>query len=296
MPIFNIKYDEPLFRPPSEAYSAILQITRGCSWNNCAFCEMYTTKKFRIKKEMDIFHEIDLLSAYAPETRKVFLADGNAMVLSTSKLLKILNYLRIKFPRLTRVSTYAISKDLENKSEADLSALFNAGLKLAYIGIESGDDEVLKMVKKGETFDSSARNLAKLKNSGIRSSVMIINGLGGMKYSRQHAFNSSRLMNVIQPDYLSTLVLSFPYGIDHFRRRFDGDFQQMDRINLFSELALFIAEINTGNMIFRSDHASNYLSLRGILPKDKDRLLSELHHAIRFPNQAQLRQDWQRGL
>ena len=144
-----ITYDEPLFRPPSEARSLILQVTTGCSWNRCAFCEMYTSKKFRVRPEEKIFEEIAQAAQYLPETRKVFLADGNAMVLSTSKLLNILHKLGEIFPRLTRVSAYAIPKDLKNKSVEDLEKLRKAGLKLIYVGVETGDDELLKRIDKG---------------------------------------------------------------------------------------------------------------------------------------------------
>ncbi|MEZ5198143.1 MAG: radical SAM protein [Bacteroidales bacterium] len=136
-----VKYDEPLFRPPSEAHSVIVQVTKGCSWNKCAFCEMYTSKKFSTRSESEVFSDIDRLAEYAPDSRKVFLADGNAMVLSTGKLLKILNHCKEKFSKLNRVSAYAIAKDLKDKSKEELQELNAAGLKLLYIGVESGDDE-----------------------------------------------------------------------------------------------------------------------------------------------------------
>lgn len=291
-----VKYDEPLFRPPSEAYSVILQITKGCSWNKCAFCEMYTSKTFSLRNEKDIFSDIDSFAEYAPDTRKVFLADGNAMVLSTDKLLRILNYCKLKFPKLNRVSAYAIAKDLEKKSLEELKLLHDEGLKLLYIGIESGDDEILAFVNKGENCDSTKRNFIKLKKSGIKSSVMILTGLGGVKYTRQHAVNSARLINEVAPDFLSTLVLSFPYGIDHFKHRFKGDYVEMNVLDLLKEQHLFISGIDIENVVFRSDHASNYLSLKGILSRDKQKLLANLESAINKPQFAGLREEWQRGL
>ena len=175
---FNpVSYDEPVFRPPSEAYSLILQPTIGCSWNKCAFCEMYTSKKFRVKKEEELFEEIEQAAINFPKTRKVFLADGNAMVLSTGKLLRILDYLNKKFEIHTRVSAYAIPKDLTNKTVEELEAIKSAGLKLIYVGIESGDDKLLKLINKGETGASTITSMQKAKQTGIKSSVATVSGL-----------------------------------------------------------------------------------------------------------------------
>ncbi len=291
-----LNYNEPLFRPPSEAYSLIIQVTLGCSWNKCAFCEMYTSKKFKVRNEEDVFNEINSIAEFSADIKKVFLADGNAMVLSTNKLLRILTHLNEKFPKLTRVSAYAIAKDLENKSVEELKELYDAGLKLIYIGIESGDNELLGLINNGETYESTVKNLLKAKEAGIKSSVMILNGLGGKKYSDQHAVNSARVVIEIQPDYLSTLVLSFPFGVEHFIKRFKGDFQQMDIADLLKELKLFISETKLNNVIFRSDHASNYIVLKGILSRDKERMLKEINFAIDNPDKAFLREEKQRRL
>jgi len=296
MHFFPIQYDEPIFRPPSEAYSLIIQVTLGCSWNKCAFCEMYTSKKFKVRSEEDVFKEIEKVSIYSKDIRKIFIADGNAMVLSTAKLLRLLNKLNDTFPKLNRISAYAIAKDLENKSVEELKELYDAGLKLLYVGIETGDDELLKLINKGETYDSTVRNLLKAKEAGIKSSVMIINGLGGKKYSEQHAIHSAKVSNAIQPEYLSTLVLSFPFGIKQYKNRFSGDFEEMNTIELLEEQRLFISETQLDNVIFRSDHASNYLSLKGLLSRDKTKMLVQLDEAINNPGGARLREEWQRGL
>ncbi|MCD4683113.1 MAG: B12-binding domain-containing radical SAM protein [Bacteroidales bacterium] len=296
MHLFPIQYDEPIFRPPSEAYSFIIQVTLGCSWNKCAFCEMYTTKKFRVRNEEEVFSEIENVAKYSADIRKVFLADGNAMVLSTGKLLRILNKLKDTFPKLNRVSAYAIAKDLENKTVGELKELYDAGLKLFYVGIESGDDELLELINKGETFDSTVQHLSKAKEARIKSSVMIINGLGGKKYSKQHAINSARVVNALQPEYLSTLVLSFPFGVIQYEERFQGVFEEMNTTELLEEQRLFISETKLENVIFRSDHASNYLSLKGILSRDKEKMLKQLDDAINNPQGARLREEWERGL
>ncbi|MCD4696636.1 MAG: B12-binding domain-containing radical SAM protein [Bacteroidales bacterium] len=291
-----VKYDEPLFRPPSEAYSLIFQVTVGCSWNQCAFCEMYTSKKFRVKPMNEIEDEIKSAENHFQDVRKIFLADGNAMVLSTDKLLNILHMINDAFPKANRISAYASAKDLENKSVEELQKLKEARLKLIYVGIESGDDELLKRINKGETFESTVRNLQKVKAAGVKSSVMILTGLGGKVFSEQHAINSARVVNEIQPEYLSTLVLSFPFGVEHYKNRFDGEFIEMDTIDLLKEQHKFITHTNLNSLVFRSDHASNYLALKGILGRDKERFLKQLQYAINNPGKAMLREEWQRGL
>ncbi len=291
-----ISYDEPLFRPPSEARSLILQATVGCSWNRCAFCEMYTAKRFRVRPEEELFGEIDTLAAHFPHARKVFLGDGNAMVLNAGRLLRILERLREKLPKLTRVSVYAGARDLEGKHESELRMLKEAGLSMIYLGIESGSDEVLAMVGKGETAESMARNLEKAKAAGIRSSVMILTGLGGERYSRIHAEESARLVSRVQPEFLSTLVLSFPYGVGHFRKRIGGSFEMLDRSGLLRELHRFIAMTDLEQVVFRSDHASNYLALKGVLGRDKQAMLKLLEQALEDPGSAPFREEWQRGL
>ncbi len=291
-----MEYEYPLFRPPSEANSLIFQVTHGCSWNKCVFCEMYSTKSFKVKKPETIKMEIEKMKSLGSKVNKVFFADGDALVLSTPKLLNILTELNAAFPNLRRISAYAKPKDIAAKSVQELTELRQAGLNLLYTGLESGDDMVLKLMNKGETYQSSVEGMCKCKKAGIKSSVMIINGLGGIQYSTQHAVNSAKLVNEIQPEYLSTLVLSFPFGIDHFKKRLHADFTLPDTIGLLDELGLFIANTDLESSIFRSDHASNYLVLKGILGKDKEMLLQKISNAIQKPEEASLREEWERGL
>lgn len=291
-----INYDEPLFRPPSEAYSLIFQITLGCSWNKCAFCDMYSSKKFKVRKEEDVFAEIDEVKGKAKDTRKIFLADGNAFVLSFDRLKRMVDKLNENFPKLNRISAYALPQDILAKSEDELKQLAESGLKLLYVGIESGDDELLKMIHKSETFDSTKEALIKARKAGIKLSVMILNGLGGKHYSKQHALNSAKLINAIQPEYLSTLVLSMPYGVEHFQKKFNGDFVQLNTLELIQEMGMFIQHLEVENTIFRSDHASNYLVLKGILNRDKEELVKRINDVLTNPDQAGLRPEFLRGL
>lgn len=291
-----INYHEPLFRPPSEAHSLILQVTLGCAWNKCAFCEMYSSKQFSVRKEEDVFADIDSMSAYADQYRKVFLADGNAMVLSFNKLSRILDQLNNTFPRLTRVSAYAIPKDIEAKTDEELQILAKKGLKLLYVGIESGDNELLSRINKGEDFKSTSRALQRARKAGIKLSVMILNGLGGKTYSQQHAINSAKVVNKVQPEFLSTLVLSYPYGEEYFIKKFDGEFIPLNTIELIAEMKVFIENLELNQSIFRSDHASNYLILRGNFPRDKQEMLNRINGVLNDPANAQLRPEWMRGL
>jgi radical SAM superfamily enzyme YgiQ (UPF0313 family) len=292
----HIAYDEPLFRPPSEAGSLIFQVTLGCSWNRCAFCEMYTSKSFRTKKEEDVFTEIKALQVYGTDIRKVFLADGNAFVLSFKRLSHILDRLNETFPKLRRISAYALPKDILSKTDEELRLLANKGLKLLYVGIETGDEELLQLIDKGETYESTSQALIRARRAGIKLSVMILNGLGGRNYSEQHAVNSARIVNEIQPEYLSTLVLSFPYGVAHFKKRFGGDFEELTKMELILEMGNFLSRLELESTVFRSDHASNYLVLKGILNHDKEKLLKNIARVLEDPDHSKLRPEWLRGL
>ncbi|MFH2141478.1 MAG: radical SAM protein [Bacteroidota bacterium] len=289
-----IRYNEPLFRPPSEAYSLILQVTLGCSWNKCTFCEMYKTKDFRVRKEEEIIAEIEAVAKTGMDIRKIFLADGDAMVLSTSKLLRILNAIKERFPKVQRVSAYALPKNINNKSTEELKEIVEAGLKLVYVGVESGDEEVLKLVNKGETFNSTIDGLLKAKSAGLKSSVMILTGLGGKKFSEQHAINSAKILNATQPEFASTLVLSFPFGVKHFKKQFIGEYEELSVIELLKELKMFIEHTELESTVFRSDHASNYLILKGGLSRDKQKFLDQIDSALNDPRM--LRKEWMRGL
>ncbi len=291
-----VNYDLPVYRPPSEAKSLILQITVGCSWNRCAFCEMYSSKRFSIRKEEDIFEDIRQTANTCPDTKKIFLADGDALVLPAEKLLKILGEINRAFPDINRVSSYALPSNIIKKSPRQLKALNDAGLKLIYLGIESGSDELLKKAGKNETQASTIEGLLKAKDAGFKSSVMILNGLGGLKYSNIHAVNSAEILNAVQPEFASTLVVSFPSGEDRFRKSFGNDYMPLNQKQLFEEQKTLITHLELKSTVFRSDHASNYLSLKGNLNRDKEKLLSQIQNAIDHPDTAGLREEWQRGL
>jgi len=295
---FPIRYINPVFRPPSEAESLILPVTNGCSWNKCTYCEMYTApqKKFAVRDEDETLAALRGCSAQlADQVQRVFLGDGDALALSTRRLMTILQAIKTQLPRVRRISSYCLPRNLRNKSVPELQELREAGLSLAYVGAESGDDLVLQRVNKGETFASTREALDKLGAAGISRSVMLLNGLGGVVLSPQHAANSARLINLTQPEFLATLVVSFPQGEARFRQGFP-DWEPLDQPALFAEMSAFLQALTLKRTVFRSDHASNWLVLKGTLGADKERLLAQVNTALRHPESAQLRPSWQRGL
>ena len=293
-----IRYVEPVFRPPSEAESLILPVTDGCSWNQCTFCEMYTApqKIFRAREEDEVLESIRLTGQrYGDQVRRVFLADGDALVLPTRRLLSILEAIRTYLPAVRRISSYCLPRNLRKKSQQEIDELAAAGLKMVYVGAESGDDQVLAAVNKGESFETTRESLDKLGQAGITRSVMILNGLGGKALSAQHADNSARLINATQPEYLATLVVSFPQGEQRLRAGFPG-WEPLSQHELFVETERLLSGLELKRTVFRSDHASNWLVLKGTLGADKARLLGEVRQAITAPESAGLRPAWARGL
>jgi radical SAM superfamily enzyme YgiQ (UPF0313 family) len=295
---FPIRYIYPVFRPPSEAQSLILPVTNGRSWNKCTYCEMYTApqKKFQLRDEAETLASIRRCGElFAGDVQRVFLGDGDAMVLSTRRLLTVLAAIHESLPRVRRISSYCLPRNLRHKSVAELQELRAAGLSLVYVGAESGDDEVLQSVHKGETLESTREALDKLGEAGISRSVMLLNGLGGRVLSAQHAANSARLINLTQPEFLATLVVSLPQGEERFRQGFVG-WEPLSQQELFVEMAQFLQALELQRTVFRSDHASNWLVLKGVLGAEKERLLAEVKNAMNQPESAGLRAPWQRGL
>lgn len=293
-----IRYVEPVFRPPSEADSLILPVTDGCSWNKCTFCEMYTApqKAFRARSEDEVLESIRHTGMrYGGRIRRIFLADGDALVLPTRRLLSILEAIRREMPAVHRVSSYCLARNLAKKSVEELRVLREAGLSLAYLGAESGDDEVLARVNKGETFETTCEALEKLGAAGITRSVMILNGLGGQVFSDQHADHSARLANATQPEFLATLVVSFPTGEARFRAGFP-EWEPLDQRGLIAEMERFLSQLELRRTVFRSDHASNWLVLKGTLGAEKERLLAQIRAALADPGHTRLRPAWARGL
>ena len=299
--MYPLKYIEPVFRPPSEWKSLILQVSNGCSWNKCTFCEMYTQeqKRFRPKPIDELEAELRALATGGYPVERVFLADGDAMTLSTRRLKEILVLVKQYYPQVQRISSYCLPRNLKKKTVAELTELRELGLDLMYVGCETGDTELLALVEKGETYETSLEALQKIKGAGMKSSVMILNGLGGPDLSAQHATSTARLMNAAQPDYLSTLVVEFPTGSERFEAKFveaGQRWRKLGKLELFREMEMLLDQLELQSTTFRSDHASNYLVLKGELGCDKAKLLSQVRSAIHQPGVIPLREEWQRGL
>ena len=259
---------------------------------------MYTDpqKRFQPKSIDVIRQELQTIANAGYPVQKVFLADGDAMTLSMRRLSDILTTIREFFPSIVRVSSYCLPRNLKNKSVQELATLKTLGLSMLYVGCETGDTELLAMVEKGETYETSLDALIKAKQAGIQTSVMILNGLGGPEMSQQHALASAKLMNAAQPSFLSTLVVEFPQGSSRFEKNFNGRWRKLKKMELFAEMEMLLDTLELEETIFRSDHASNYLVLKGTLGRDKDNMLQIVRSAIHQPGLIPLREEWQRGL
>ncbi|MEM7305699.1 MAG: radical SAM protein [Planctomycetota bacterium] len=293
-----IRYEGTLYRPPSEANSLILQATIGCSFNECSFCGMYRDKRFRVRPIDELLAEIEWVRGQTDEglVRKVFLADGDALVAKASFLHRILDALRDAFPSLRRVSCYASPQSLQVRSVEEMAELREAGLTLYYLGIESGDDRVLDDLVKGVDADEMIRVAGKATEAGVQLSTMILLGAGGRARSCEHALGSARVVNAIQPRFVSTLVVTPVEGTPLGDADARGEVDHLEPIELAAELRAFLGELDLRGSIFRSNHASNYLALSGTLPKDQPGLVAALDRVLAAPEHARFRPEWLRGL
>lgn len=291
-----IRYEETLYRPPSEAESLILQATIGCSYNRCTFCAMYRNKRFRVRPIDELRAEIAWAAKSLPPVRKVFLADGDALVAKPAFLLQVLTELRASFPDLRRVSCYASPQALQIRSVDDMRALREAGLDLYYLGVESGDDRVLARLEKGVDAAEMIRVAAKATEAGVAISTMILLGAGGRAGSMDHARESARVISAIRPRFVSTLVMTPVEGTPLWDEAERGNVDELDPLELTRELREFVAGLELTGSVFRSNHASNFLPLAGTLPKDKARILAELDGVLARPERARFVPDWMRGL
>lgn len=279
-----LDYDYPLYRPPSEAHSLIFQVTLGCSYNKCSFCDMYRSKQYVERPWEQVKAEIDLAAKYMQDTTRIFLADGDALNLQTDYLQKILRYLYEKFPNLERVSCYAMPMNLLKKKPEELSLLYGNGLKMLYLGIESGSDIILKKVTKGATPQTTISACKKAINAGFTLSCMIILGLGGKKYSKEHIDGTAGVINAVSPHYVGALTLYLENGIkDEFYAKF-GDFVPLSDIEVLDELDRLIAKIEVKNdLVFRANHGSNAYTIKGTFPHDKQQMLAKISWMRQHP-------------
>jgi radical SAM superfamily enzyme YgiQ (UPF0313 family) len=292
-----LRYEGSIWRPPSEARSLILQATVGCSHNACIFCVSYQQKKYRVRGAEDIQADLDSLSNdYKRRVRRVFLADGNALSMSTNELIEILDLLNQELPSLERVGIYGYAKDVRDKTVDGLELIRDAGLGIIYLGLETGDDELLRWSRKGVDSEENIRACNMIRDAGIPLSLTIILGLGGLKHSEQHSQATARVLNEIDPEYIGALTLMTPPGTKIYEMVQNREFTPMSPMEILTELKNLIELLELTNCVFRTNHASNYLAIGGTLSADKDAIMRVLSDAINSDDKSRLRPSYLRGL
>jgi len=278
-----MRYEGAVYRPPSEAGSLIIQLTIGCARNTCRFCSMYKDKKFRIRPLEDVVADLEESREYYKNylVKRVFLADGDALICKTNDLLYIMGVIKKLFPENERISMYGAPRDVLLKSHEELVSLREAGLEMVYVGAESGDDEVLEYVKKSATHEEIAEAGRRLKKAGIKVSVTLISGLGGNEHLENHAINSAKLISEMNPEYVGFLTLMLEPDAPMYEDLKIGKFSLLKPNEVFQELKLFLNNVDSEGTVFRSNHASNYISLAGEFNKDKEALLKKIEEAER---------------
>ena len=273
-----LNYDYPLYRPPSEAKSLIFQVTLGCSFNECSFCDMYRSKEYSERPWDEVKMEIDMAAKHEPETKKIFLADGDALNLSTDYMVQIVKYLYVKFPNLERVSCYAMPMNLLKKTPEELKKMYDAGLKMLYLGIETGSDIVLKKVTKGATSQTIIKACRKAIDVGYTLSCMVILGLGGKTYTKDHIKGTAEVLSAVSPHYAAALTLIIEPGVkEEFMKKFNEPFIPITDSEALDELQELVSKIDSKNeIIFRANHGSNAYMIKGIFPQDKDSMLEKI--------------------
>ncbi|MFT7534089.1 MAG: radical SAM superfamily enzyme YgiQ (UPF0313 family) [Hyphomicrobiaceae bacterium] len=290
-----MRYEGKIYRPPSEADAYILQATIGCSWNKCTYCDMYRDKQFTVRSMEEVLADIKLAAAtYGDEVQKVFVADGDALILDMASWRTILAACKDAFPSLRRVSCYAMASNILEKSEAEMTELRTLGLTQLYIGPESGDDPTLKRIAKGSTAQDHVEAAQRAHAAGMKTSVIFLLGAGGIERSQEHALASAELATAMNPRFLSALTLTVVPGTPIARAEEKGLFTMPDIPTTLRELRTFAANANPTDSIFRTNHASNRLPIAGRLPRDRDEIVAAIDGALN--GDVPLRPDWQRGL
>jgi len=273
-------YEGAVFRPPSEAYSLILQATIGCSWNRCTFCVAFNGKKFRIKSLEEIKKDVEKVLPYYGNVQRIFLADGNALAMPTDELEAVLHYLYSKFPILERVSIYGGPLDIKKKSVEELRRLKEAGLDLVYFGLESGSDDVLKMVKKGATASDMIDTAKKVREAGLKLSTIFILGLGGKERTDVHALETARVISAQDPEYAAGLTLMVEPNSAIKKDVEAGRLTLLTPHEALLELKKIVGRLEVTNTVFRTNHASNYITFGGSLPKDREVLMKQIDKGL----------------
>jgi radical SAM superfamily enzyme YgiQ (UPF0313 family) len=283
-----MRYEDPVFRPPCEAGSLIIQATIGCPHNQCTFCGMYKMKRYRVRPQHEIREDLQMARRVWADPFSVFLADGNTIAMRTDDLVQVLDYVREAFPNVQRISCYGGARFIRGRKVEDLRRLKEHGLQIVYMGLESGDDEILRRVHKGATADDYVRAAAKMRESGIRLSTYVLAGLGGRERMREHALGSAATLNRMKPDYIRIRTLAFLPGFPLYEQLQAGEFQECTGREIAEETRLLLENLQVDGAEFLSDHVSNYLPLYGRLPEDKKRMLAAIEEALAVPDNPML--------
>jgi len=288
-------YEGFIIRPPSEAYSLLLQVTVGCSHNKCTFCGTYRQKKFRIKSLEQIKKDLREASHYE-NVEKVFLCDGDALLIPQTRLEEILKLIDDNLPNIKRIGTYANAKSILRKSVDELKKLRDLGLKIIYLGVETGNVELLQKIKKGVTYEQMVEAARRVKEAGITLSVTVLLGLGGIEKSIEHAIDTAKILTDMDPDYVGALTLMLVPETELYEDYLAGRFVLPDKFGFIRELYLMIANSNFTNCYFTSNHASNYLPIKAYLPREKEKILRMINSVIEAKDLSQIRPEYLRGL
>jgi len=281
-----MRYEGTVYRPPSEAASLIIQLTIGCARNTCTFCAMYKDKSFRVRDLEEVVEDLEMARDYYKKVavRRIFLADGDALIVKTADLLYILGKCKEFFPEVERISVYGAPKDIIGKTPEELKQLKEAGLDMVYMGLESGDDQVLAEVKKGVTAAEMIEAGTKVRNANMVLSMTLISGLGGRTRMAEHALQSARVITAIKPDYVGFLTLMVEPGTPMYDQMKRGELELLNPQEVLEETRIFIENVDSDGTMFRSNHASNYIPLGGVLNRDKAKILEQIEGAKKKSN------------
>ena len=275
-----MRYEGRVFRPPSEAYSLIVQVTVGCSHNKCTFCDMYKEKRFHLRKLEDVLEDFNIARRQYRYIERVFLADGDALIRKTEDLAVILKHIRKIIPECRRVTSYGSPKSILTKSPEDLALLHSLGLEIIYLGLESGNEQVLKHINKGVTVEDIVRAGQMVKDAGMKLSVTAISGLGGTEMWKEHAIDTAKAFSRMKPDYIGLLTLMFEGDVPLRRECEEGKFHLLTAPQVAKETLLMLEHIDSEGSVFRSNHASNYLTLKGTLNRDREAMCEQIRTAL----------------
>ena len=289
-----MNYIGNIYRPPSEANSILIQATVGCSHNKCTFCEMYKDKSFTIKNEEQVLKDIREAGKLYPRTRRLFICDGDALIIPQRKLVKLLKEIKAHIPKIRRVGIYANCRSIELKAKEELKELYDNGLGIIYLGIETGDDETLKKINKNATFERLSIAGKKIKESGIKLSVTILLGISGKEKSFTHAIETGKLLTKIDPDYVGALSLMLTEGTELYQDFKNGKFDLIEAKDMLLELKTMIASTTLSNGYFHANHASNYIPISAHFPEDKQNTLDLINNALN--GEVGLKPEYLRGL